>query len=259
MKISITRDVHDKIMYWVKKSDDEVSGFGTVIEKDGDIEVIEAFLLPQTVGGAHTDIDAAGLAKLQYKVFKEKIPGELRFWWHSHAKMSVFWSGQDKATINELGGNGWIVASVFNHKEEVRTAFCGAVAVPVVGKTVHFLDELPITISNYYDSAKTAEWDKDFKECVTDKKSVPTYQGSLLYSGELGDYGMSNYKKKKTRDYSRMTDANKIKQEAKMLGLSEAEYTAILDGSASWKDQFEVQEKIDELERKGQLPNGLFY
>ena len=79
-KILIKEEVYDKVMHWVQSSaPNEVSGFGKVTINDkGEFEINEAYLIEQEVGGAHTDIDAKGLAKLMYESKDE--PGQLRWW-----------------------------------------------------------------------------------------------------------------------------------------------------------------------------------
>lgn len=122
-KVIIKEEVYDKIMFWVEQCPDEVSGFGKVITlPNGDFMVTEAYLIDQDVGAAHTDIDGQALAKLMYETRNE--PGDLRYWFHSHVNMQVFWSGTDTATIKQLGGNGWIIATVFNKRHEHRTTIC---------------------------------------------------------------------------------------------------------------------------------------
>lgn len=259
LRFNIPRDVYDKIMYWVNKSSDEVSGFGTLTVNGEDITVVDAFLLPQKVGGAHTDIDPEALSKLQYQCYRDKIEGELKWWWHSHVKMDVFWSGTDKETIKQLGEQGWIVATVFNQKNEQRSAFCAQVDVPMLGKKAYFVDELSVFYTNYYPAGATETWDKDFEECVTKNKYTPKYESSLLNGFDYWEREKYTKGKRKLRDYTRATDQEKVKQEAKLLGMSIAEYTAICDGSASWQEQYAAQEKIDQLERQGRLPHGLFY
>lgn len=107
-------------MFWVDKADFEVSGFGKCIFNGTDFEVIDAILLKQEGGAAHTDIDATSLSKVQYLLREQ--PGELRFWWHSHVDMPTFMSHTDEKTLKELGANGWAIASVFNKKREITSA-----------------------------------------------------------------------------------------------------------------------------------------
>jgi hypothetical protein len=120
--INLTHKANTKIDYWVNKATGEVSGFGigTYDSIKKEFTVVDAFLIEQTVGSAHTDISPEGMAKLMYET--RMLEGYLNFWWHSHVNMPVFWSDTDRDTILKLGGNGFIFASVFNKKDEVRSA-----------------------------------------------------------------------------------------------------------------------------------------
>lgn len=172
MEIQISREVFAKVMHWVNKSNDEVSGFGKVIHhaETGVFEVVEAYLLKQRNGAVHTDIDGQSLAKLMYT--SKDAPGELKWWWHSHVNMQVFWSGTDTATIRELGGQGWIIATVFNKREEHRSALCYQATTPF-GNSVELRDEIPTFILDDF-SEKTSEWDKEYDDNV-EKRTYSQY------------------------------------------------------------------------------------
>jgi hypothetical protein len=114
-------EVWDKIMYWVRKTKLECSGFGILKQrKDGSFEVIDAMMLPQKNSTGDTEIDGAGLAKAMFH-YKD-TEGYMNFWWHSHHSMGVFWSQTDRAAIDLISGQGWCLATVFNHKGEWRSA-----------------------------------------------------------------------------------------------------------------------------------------
>lgn len=171
-KVNISDLAYKKITHWVAECPKEISGFGTVEfdVKTKEFNVLDAFLIEQTVGSAHTDIDGAGLGKLMYKT--RAAQGELKFWWHSHVNMATFWSSQDLKTILELGGNGWIVASVFNKKEEVRTAIAyqATSALNNSEPETVFYDELATFILRpALDKTFTDELNAQMKELVKDE------------------------------------------------------------------------------------------
>ena len=181
MELHLPNLVHKKIMHWVNKTDREVSGFGKLYW-DGENKVFtvtDVWLLKQEVGSTHTDIDEVSLAKLMYQT--KDMPGDLRFWWHSHVNMPVFWSGTDTETIKKLGGRGWIVASVFNKKEEIRTAFCHKTTWMGLDDT-KLVDELPTFILDPdINQEMLNAWDKEFDTNVEVKTYTPTYgTGTLL-------------------------------------------------------------------------------
>lgn len=180
MKIIIPKQVHDKVMHWVNKTSNEVSGFGKVIfdSENKTFTVTDAFLVEQTGGSAHTDIDGGSLGKLMYKT--KDTEGELKWWWHSHVKMSVFWSSTDTDTIKELGGNGWITASVFNQKNEVRSAVCWK-TTSELGSSLSINDNIDTEILTNVDPALVELWDAEFTENVK-PEPVRVYSGNSQYS-----------------------------------------------------------------------------
>lgn len=183
--VRLSELAHKKIMYWVNKSNKEVSGFG-IIEYDKEKKtfyVTDSFLIEQTVGLAHTDIDERGLAKLMYET--AKLNGELLFWWHSHVKMSCFWSGTDLDTIKNLGKNGWIVASVFNQNDEIRSA-CAYLANSSLNDNKPELvlyDDIQTFIEQPELSDEFKEYlDKEFATKVKEPVYSTTYYNGQTYS-----------------------------------------------------------------------------
>jgi len=171
MKVRITKLAHDKIMHWVNKSDFEVSGFGKITfdQEAKTFEVSDVYLVKQENGSTHTDIDAAALGKLMFQT--KDVHGDLQFWWHSHVNMACFWSGQDRATINELGEQGYIVASVFNKKYESRTAICAQMTGPF-GETLTFWDDVKLEIEDEINPLAD-QWDAEYLANVSEKKHAP--------------------------------------------------------------------------------------
>lgn len=171
-QIVIDNEVYEKIMHWVNKSRNEVSGLGTiVIEKDSTIRVISAMLLPQTNHATHTEITAEGVNKAMFAL--KDSPGELKFWWHSHVMMPVFWSGTDHATIKEFGAHDYILATVFNQKKEMRSAYYDPKGVRTPwGNSELFLDECSTRIERPAIYSLT-DWDSEYDKNVA--KHVPIH------------------------------------------------------------------------------------
>lgn len=175
--VRIDNEVFRKIMHWVNKSQYEVSGLGTVVlEGNGIFRVTQAILLPQKNGAAHTDIEPEDVGKLMYAM-KDSL-GDLRFWWHSHVDMDVFWSGTDWDTIKKIGQGGWFLSTVFNKAREMRSAYYGVEGQNTPwGVSPLFLDELETTVDHFTDD-KTAEWDAQYKDMVTNNVPIHrTYPG----------------------------------------------------------------------------------
>lgn len=241
MKIIIPKEVHDKIMHFVNKADFEVSGFGKV-EWDADqqaFRVLDACLLKQEGGMAHTDIDPTALSRAMYLL--RNTPGHLNYWWHSHVDMPVFWSGTDMDTIRTLGRNGFIVASVFNKKDEVRSAFCCKVEVPMIGSNDHLVDEIEMEIEYDEDVALIASWNKEFDDNVVRKQyTMPDYNRQWDRPGYAGSEALTahqqtllpgtrefNYENERP-DHVSLLDWESLCEEARMIGMDPVEYEETL-------------------------------
>ena len=188
-KIRIGREAYDKIMYYVNKSNFEVSGFGNVVVIDGIPTVDEIFLVKQENHAAETEMDAEAIGKALYDHHMSGMEGELKFWWHSHVNMPVFWSGTDMTAINQLTEDGWFIHGVFNKKYEYRCAYSNNDPVPM------FVDDLEMEIDeDLFNSDKLldlqiememlkgdilkeigTELDAKYDELVTEKTYAPAY------------------------------------------------------------------------------------
>ncbi len=196
-----------KIMHWVEKAKNkEVSGFGKVICTNGCALVTEVYLLEQENTGASTDIDAKSLAKLMFET--KDVPGHLNYWWHSHSDMAAFFSGTDTDTIQQLGSQGWIIASVFNRKGESKHA------VLLTHPFQIYLDTL--TLQPWYGVDKTLreEWDKEF----TAKVKEWSYKATGYWNEHTKkwiEYGKKDEEKlsKKERRLKRIQWADRIREE----------------------------------------------
>jgi hypothetical protein len=164
-KIVIPRDLHRKIQYFVDRSDVEVSGLGTIIwNKDkNQFEVTSVHALSQKNSAASTELDAEAICDLMSKLGVAQVE-HLKFWWHSHVNMGVFWSGTDHEAIKQIGGQGWVVASVFNKKKEVKSAYyTGQHLFPV------FIDDLTLEVEG--ENSIPEEWVAEYD--ATCKRDYP--------------------------------------------------------------------------------------
>ena len=159
--IEIDKEVFKKIMYWIDKTGAEISGLGKVlVDKERNvIRVIEAVLVKQENTGTSTELDAAAVGRAMFRL--KDSPGELRFHFHSHANMGVFWSSTDQDMIKMLGSQGWFCATVFNKKREMLSAYVQASPVRFV------CSDVPTTVDK--DTYINEAWDKEYAENVTEK------------------------------------------------------------------------------------------
>jgi hypothetical protein len=157
--IVIDNMVYQKIMHWINKSEYEVSGLGKITYKDGRITVIDAILLPQKNGSTHTDIEGDVVGKAMFQL--KDTPGDLRWWWHSHVNMDVFWSGTDRDTIEKISDGGWFVSTVFNKKHEMRSCLNMNAPLPL-----GFMDNIPTRPIQFLDQELVKAWDADYEKNV---------------------------------------------------------------------------------------------
>ena len=114
-KVFIQAEARQMIDIWTAMTRKEISGLGLVEEQGSSFLVTEVFLPHQVCDNANTDVSEEAVAKLLIEVESQgHDPGQLRFWWHSHADMDTFWSGKDELTIEGLSPSDWFVSSVVN-------------------------------------------------------------------------------------------------------------------------------------------------
>lgn len=145
--LHIPIDVYAEVMGYVLASDIEVSGMGQIKFIDGVPTVTRVHIVKQTCTGVETELDADALAELEYEC-EDGIyakDGELMWWWHSHVDMGVFWSGTDMEAMRQLSKHGSIIATVFNKKWQLRTAYMQAEHTDLLLPSV-FSDELQTRI-----------------------------------------------------------------------------------------------------------------
>lgn len=271
-KINIPDEIHKKVMHWVNKADFEVSGFGRVEfnKETKEFTVLDAYLLPQEGGAVHTDIDAAGIAALQKKV--SGLDGTLRWWWHSHVKMDVFWSSTDKETIKDIGRHGWVTATVFNQNEETRSAFCYRTE-STFGNGTCFIDEVPLFILTDVDEEQTKEWDDEFTENVKRRSYV---QHTMLGNDitDYSKYGYHNWRDDWKQPGSTLNGTGMefivgdqeglagypVNLEAKALNMSPHKYVKLLNNNDA-EVIMDLEEQLMQAETMGklQLTDNIYY
>lgn len=96
--------VFKRIHYYAQAAEGEVSGLGTVVKDEkGRMVVNRVYLLEQESSGADTELNSEAISKLMTDMIgKNEDPAQLKFWWHSHASMGVFWSGTDDTCAETL-------------------------------------------------------------------------------------------------------------------------------------------------------------
>ena len=121
MVLGISPQVWAEMMFVTKRAmPKECSGLGTVeCTEKGQLFVSELHLIPQANTSSHTQFDGQGLVDFM-SVHLESLE-KIKLWWHSHAAGGVFWSPEDRGTIERLRGIGnWLVSVVVNAKGDYK-------------------------------------------------------------------------------------------------------------------------------------------
>lgn len=160
MKVHLPTEIHDKIMYWVRNSEIEVSGLGKVVldKETQTFKVVSAMLLPQRGTGTTTQIEAKDVAKAMFETKDDE--GVLAFWWHSHVRMQAFWSGTDVATIEDTAQGGLCVATVFNHQGDSKTSVAFKCKGPFGTDTIVRYDDITLEVPQREKTERELEWQR---------------------------------------------------------------------------------------------------
>lgn len=129
-RVLITPNAYKRMCLYVELAEKEVGWLGTVVmTRSGDFLIDHTYLLEQEVTATETELSAEGQAKLVEDLLKKGEPGfeevnRLRFWGHSHVRMSTSPSGTDESTMKRFYEEGlpWYVRGIFNKKG--RAEFC---------------------------------------------------------------------------------------------------------------------------------------
>jgi hypothetical protein len=175
--IEIHRDVLAKIFGWTRAVDIEVSGLGLIEQpKPGKFKIVEAFLLPQEGDGGSTELDDDGVAKLMFDLAKEDREDLLRFWWHSHVRMEVFWSTVDTDNIDRLCQDDFLISLVVNQHGHMLTR------VDFARPARMYMNDIPLKILwADTDLQKSCKEETDAKVRVI-KPKIPTYGGKSIHA-----------------------------------------------------------------------------
>lgn len=181
-KLEIPDDIYQKISWWMHKADHEVSGFGSLEfdEVKNQFTVKDVILLKQEVGPASAEIDPISMGRAMFRL--KDSPNALKWHWHSHVDMGVFWSADDRELIQSLGQKGWILATVFNRKKEHKTAFM--TTVEVMGRPHDlFVDNIVTHIQRYLPAELCAALDAEYADNVKPKSHAPMVPDSGYVPG----------------------------------------------------------------------------
>lgn len=196
LKINLPIDIREKIQFWVDKADKEVSGLGDawLDLENKTIDITSAFMLDQECTAADTELDGDAVSRAMFEAHQDEVKGirrNIKFWWHSHVNMDVFWSGTDTTTMAELSEHGWFCHIVFNKKREMRAAFSYPVTREALGvKTnkVEYQDNIKVNVSNYFTAVEQAALEEEFKTKYKEKFAYSSNGFKDWTYGGIGEY-----------------------------------------------------------------------
>ena len=185
--VYITQEAYDEIMYYVHKCPMEIGGLGKIVRIAEGLLVNKVYLPKQEVSSGDVEMSPGELSDCLLENIHD--PGEMCFWWHSHVNMAVYWSTTDLSTIRQLGNNGVLVASVFNKRNESRTAVYLGSPQDSIRPDV-FLDELTLNIHKEVGAVRD-DLDAIYDANVTTATYIiPNYNKSYNQGWDAdGDYG----------------------------------------------------------------------
>jgi len=122
IKLIIPRSVKNKLDDYINLVTTEISGLGDIEKVEhGVFRVTGIYLYKQHCTGGSTSIENTAVHDFIVDRLTEGGSVEnVKFWWHSHAAMGVFWSGIDEGAIQNIE-NDYLISMVQNHKGEFLT------------------------------------------------------------------------------------------------------------------------------------------
>ena len=116
-----TIDLHtwQRMLAYVDNCNIEISGWGFI---DKNNHIYDIFITKQECSSAESTVDMPDLHQYMAGLMEtnpDKLK-DLRFHWHSHVNMQVFWSGTDDTNINGFT-SGWMLFAVLNKSHKMKT------------------------------------------------------------------------------------------------------------------------------------------
>ena len=162
-------EVNELIESWLEISEGEFSALGIVEEVEKGFLVKEIFLPEQNCSNAETVIEPEAVAKLLLELENAGYdPSRLRFWFHSHAHMEVFWSKTDLETISLLANDSYFISMVANKRGEYL------VRVDIYHPCELHFDEVPVKVQIPSLGLKELAQELFFQRVQT--QTLPAYQ-----------------------------------------------------------------------------------
>lgn len=123
-KIIVPLEIFHKLYAYIQACEGEISGFGkTKVEEKGKeihITLIDVMIFKQEVHSAHTSLRGEDLARWYVDLARaDEDPTKWNCWWHSHNDFGVFFSHEDRETIDKLCKESKLYSICMNKKADV--------------------------------------------------------------------------------------------------------------------------------------------
>jgi hypothetical protein len=184
-KFTISPKALAKLHAYVDNCKIEVSGFGYV---DKNNHIHDVFITKQKCSASETDLDIPDLHQhiLHLMDTAPELVPQIKFHWHSHVNMGVFWSDTDIDNIEGFN-NSWMLFAVFNKRHEMLTKL--RIYEPIVMD----LDEVDIEPTLTLSEEEIKEIKGELKNKVTGHRyrqgKFGSYYYSSQYQNEQMDFG----------------------------------------------------------------------
>ncbi len=121
-RVSMTQSVHDDMWAIVHSAGSNEVGWLGLVEREGSLfRIVEVFVPDQTVSPVSTHITTQGQSDVVMELLARQdgaqLCSHLRFWGHSHVRMSTSPSGQDDFQLAQfMGACDWFVRGIANQQ-----------------------------------------------------------------------------------------------------------------------------------------------
>lgn len=251
--IYLMPEVYCQLMFYARNVEKEVGGFGiaTIDKTDNAIDVSEVFLMHQDSEAAECTLKSEAIALMYEEMVEQgKDTGSVNFWWHSHADMQVFFSGQDNETLAKWPGD-YLIGVCINKKGELKGKIMTRVPLQI-------MSEVPVFIM-WGSPQESGKWTREIAEKVKKvEPKVTTYKG---WQGQPG-YASAGYQQQQVTEYQKKQAAkappvspNAAGSTKKLSEMTDAEFQAYQEEfyAASHDEDTVIK---NELERAGLIVVG---
>ena len=177
MQIILEQKAAEKMAEYIKQATGEISGLGQSFLTGRDtVTVKDIWLWKQECSAATTEVlNHDAMIECAMEAVAQGAPmDQINVWWHSHANMGVFFSGQDQDTIDNWVNNRFLVSIVGNKKGDFAARVDIKEPIPCT------IDNVPVSREWSGNAELAAQVTQEIALKVQTKKwAAMPYSGSL--------------------------------------------------------------------------------